>query len=217
MEFPSNSQNIGKDQRVKPDRPPKVVEKVVTGEVTVKPPSMLKKVKGIFFRGDAKSAAKFVGASVLLPAIKSMFFEAYRIGGERMIFGDARDPRMGYYDPARPRYSYNRPIMEDPRSRSAMLPGQPPYRAPSPMPPAGRPRDTSDIVLNSRQDCEQILESLGDIIETHDAASLADFYSLLGLPSSFVDNSWGWTSMSGSAIQQVRDGYMLLIPRPQPI
>lgn len=215
MEFPANSQNIGKDQRVKPDRPAKDVKKVVTGEVTVKPPSLGKKIKGIFFRGDAKSAAKYVGASVLLPALKNMFFEAYRIGGERMIFGDARDPRMGYYDPSRPRYSYNRPVNEDPRMRSAMLPQQPPYRAPSGPMPAGRPRDTSDIVLHSREDCEQILESLGDIIETHDAASLADFYSMLGLPSTYVENSWGWVSMSGSAIQQVRDGYMLLLPRPQ--
>ena len=68
------------------------------------------------------------------------------------------------------------------------------------------------MILASREEAELVLERLLDIISKYEVASLADLYDLTGLPSSHVDNKWGWTYLNNTEIRQVRDGYLLDLP-----
>ena len=102
------------------------------------------------------------------------------------------------------RVQYNSPVRRD----RAYLPDQAPAR------PLGRQvrRETNDLVLTSREEAELVLERLTDIIDKYGVASLADLYDLTGLPTSHVDNKWGWTYLNNTEIRQVRDGYLLDLP-----
>jgi hypothetical protein len=72
----------------------------------------------------------------------------------------------------------------------------------------------------TRADAEVVLEGLDTIIDQYEAASLADYYDLIGKPdvASPIDDKWGWMDSLGSVnIRQVADGYILELPRLQEI
>lgn len=181
----------------------KQIEKVVTGAVVVKKRTFGQKFKSVFFGGEFKSAARYVTADVLLPAIRNLMVDATTRGVERIVYGDSR------VMPRRPtvygsRIQYNSPVV---RRDRAYLPDQPSR-------PLGRQvrRETNDLVLASRDEAETVLERLNDIIDKYQVASLADLYDLTGLPTTHVDNKWGWTDLHNVEIRQVRDGYLLDLP-----
>lgn len=206
MDFPGNSHNPVGDNTPKEK---KDIQKVITGEVIQKPKSFGKRFRAIFFGGDFKGVVRYVTADVMIPAIKNVIVDSAIEGVKRLVYGegayrrryqDPRDPR----DPRRTNYAYNR-IPE--RYRTTMLPDQPPY----PGPRTRRP-DASDVLLASREDAENVLERMGDIIDKYETASVADLHDLIGLPTTYVDNDWGWTRITGASIRQTREGFLLELP-----
>ena len=71
-----------------------------------------------------------------------------------------------------------------------------------------------DIVLPTRDDAEEVLTNLLELIDNYGVASLADFYDLVGVPTTFVDYKHGWETLTRSSIVPVRDGFVLDLPRP---
>jgi hypothetical protein len=62
-----------------------------------------------------------------------------------------------------------------------------------------------------------VLERLSDIIEQYAVASLADLHELAGIPTTHVDNKWGWESLRFAEIRQIREGYLLDLPPAEAI
>jgi hypothetical protein len=198
--------NAKKQKEGRPEKPEKQIEKVITGEVVQKPKSIGHKFKDIFFGGDFKLAMKFVSAEVLLPALRNLMVDSVTKGAERLVYGESsyRRPRP-MYDP-RPIVSYNNPLgmRRDPRMPN--IPDQGPRSI------RVNRRDANDIILTSREEAELVIERLIDIIDKYDVASLADLNDLLGLPTSHVDNKWGWTYLNNVEIRQIRNGYLIDLP-----
>jgi hypothetical protein len=214
MDFPSNSLNVTGDKSPKEEKPKKDVQKVVTGEVIQRPPTIGRRFRTIFFGHEFKGATKYVVTDVLLPALKNMVVDATSKGMERIVYGET-GPRRRSMELGRPRFSYNQPVdryRDRDRGRPGMLPDQPPLYRPSP-----RRHASSEIILVSRADAELTLERLTDIVDKYDVASVADLNELAGLPSAYTDNSWGWSNLAGSDIRQIREGYLLVLPNPEPI
>lgn len=200
MDFPSNA-NKNKEPIKKPE---KIIEKVVTGEVKQHKSSMGERFKSIFLGGEFRSSLRYISAEVLLPALRNMIVDATSKGIERVIYGESaprrRTERTG------PRVSYNTPFDRPTRPQS-----QPVYT------PRGRRQQISNIILSSRAEAELVVERLNDIIDKYDVASVADLHDLVGLPTSYVDNKWGWSSLSYVDIRQVREGYLLDLPEIEAI
>ena len=200
--------NPNKDKEKKPE---KQIEKVVTGEAVQKPKSIGRKFKDIFFGGNVKASARFVTADVILPAFRDLLVDAISNGARRVVYGESmyRSRRPTDY---RPRVQYSNPInpmyRNDPRYDTrprANLPDQRnPYRT--------ERRDANDIVLESKMDADRVVESLFEIVDKYEVASLADLYDLLGWQSSHTDNKWGWTQLNNIEVRQVRDGYLIDLP-----
>jgi len=57
-----------------------------------------------------------------------------------------------------------------------------------------------------------VVERLIDILDKYEVVSLADLYDLLGLPTSPIDNKWGWTVLKQVEIRQTREGYLIELP-----
>jgi hypothetical protein len=205
--FPSNSKNpVGDNQKP----PEKVIESVVTTEVVIRKQSFGRRLKGIFLGPHIKGAANYVFKDVLIPAAKNMIVDATARGAERAVYGEA--PRRRY-DEGRPRIRYDAQPERYDRSSShrGTLPDQPPLGG------VPRRRQSGDIFLVSREEAENVIERLGDIIDVYKVATVADLHSLCNLPRTYIDNKWGWQSITYANVRQVREGFLLDLPPVEPL
>lgn len=62
-----------------------------------------------------------------------------------------------------------------------------------------------------------VLERLNDIIDRYEVASVADLHELVGLPTTHVDNKWGWENVRYAEVRQIREGFLLDLPPAMPI
>lgn len=205
MDYAGNTRKE-RDKAEKKEKPK--VEKVVTGEIVQKPKGVGRKFKDVFFGGDAKQAAGYVAADVLLPALRNLIVDMVTKGLENLVYGQSRrrPPGGGYNYSARYQgVQYDRPLMDprDPRTRSPMS-----------IAPRGRTNrhEMNDIVIASKEEAELVVERLSDILDKYDVVSLADLYDLLGLGTSHIDNKWGWTYLGNVQVRQIRQGYLLELP-----
>lgn len=212
MEFPGNSHNVTNTN--KPAKEPKEkvkIEKVVTGDVVKRSRSISKRLKSIFFGGDVKSAARYITADVLLPAVRNLIVDTTSKGIERVIYGESAASRRRPMESNRSRYSYQTPV--DRYRPRAYLPDQPPLPAVT----SHKRHDAGEIILSSRAEADLVVERLIDIIDTYDTASVADLNDLLGLATTHVDNKWGWSALPSVDIRQIREGYLIELPPVEPL
>ena len=75
-----------------------------------------------------------------------------------------------------------------------------------------RRRESLDIILTSKREAENILHTMEDIIHKYDVVTVANLYEMLGLRDTPMDNKWGWVTLNGTEIRQVREGFLLDLP-----
>ena len=209
VDYPSNSQ---RSKEKPPER--EKIESVVTGEVTRKPRGFVAKIFGNTIADDSGTILGFVTNEVLVPAAKAMasdavgmIADAIRQGVERAIYGEAgprRGGRTAYtsYSSYSNRFGTGRPAADTrpPLSRQARA-----------------THDFNEIVIASRAEAEDVLDRMRDLISTYEVATVSDLYDLVNLTGEFTDNKWGWYDLRSAAIRTVRGGYMLQLPRTQPV
>lgn len=190
--------------------PEKKIEKVIVTEVVVQKRSIGRKFRDLFIEADLRSVAKYVVSDVLLPAIRNTIVDASTKGIERMMYGESSIRRRNYG--MGPRITYNNPVnrgySSSPLSRHAPAIERGPRSS-------RHSRD--DFILSSREEAELVLERMNDIIDTYEVVSVADLNELVGLPTSHVDNKWGWIYLGDVQVRQIREGYLLDLPPAEPI
>jgi hypothetical protein len=204
MDYQGNSK---KEKEANKEAPKKDLEKVVSGEVIQKPKSITSKFKAIFLGGDFSTARQYVISEVLLPALRNLVVESVSKGTDRLIYGESvhrRRSPTGYTS----RVQYNNPIY---RQGGGPLPGSPPRNTPTERWMSGT-RPLEDMILSTKADADVLVERLIDVVDMYEVVSVADLYELVGLPSSHVDNKWGWTNLSSIEVRQVREGYRITFP-----
>ena len=210
VNYPGNSHKV-RDSSATPEREKKV-EKVISGNVVQRKKGLGKKIAETFSGDDMNSVGSYVLFEVLLPAAKNMFFDAVTQGFERAIFGESKrristGTRVGGYT------AYNR--MSAPGSYSGGSMARNESRSISPR--ARAVHDFDEVVLATRGEAEDVLDSLGNIIEEYGVATVVDLYDLVGITGSFTDEKWGWSDLRGATVNHIRDGYLLNLPKTQPI
>lgn len=205
--FPANS--VRGKQNAEPEQEDKKIEQLTEEPATRRKKPLGKRISDMFFGGDAKSAGEYMVYEVLLPAAKDMIAEAGAQGIERLIFGETRRRRGG---PSAPmsgptgHISYNRyssPQKTPTRSISRRARAQ---------------HDFDEIVLQSRDEAERVIDRMFDLIGRYEAATVSDLYELVGLNSTHTDQNWGWTDLRGASVSRIRSGgYLLNLPEPTPL
>lgn len=185
-------------------------EPIIEGVVVKQKKPLSRKFAEAFTGDDAQSVGNYVFMDVIIPAAKNMFVDAVTQGIERMIFGEAPSRRSSSrsYGSGRSndrQYTpYNKMSEPEPRGRSNW---------------SDRGRAThnfDEIILKTRGDAERVLDTLAEVIDNYDVASVADLLDLVDITSSYVDNKFGWTrqTFGGARVQAVRNGYLLDLPKP---
>lgn len=204
-DYTSNSKKVREATQPKKE---KTVEKVVTGEVVVHKKGLGRKFKDLILEADIRSTTGYVVEHVLLPAFRNMIVDSASKGVERMMYGDMTNRHRSVNHGGSRVTMYNSPINRGPREIG-------PSRRP-PMEPRGR-RAQADFILASRDEAELVLERMNDIIDNYETASVADLNELLGMPTTYTDNKFGWVYLGDTQIRQIREGYLLDLPPAEPI
>lgn len=202
-DYKPNSHKYKAEQAAKAKQPEKKVEKVVKGNVKVKKKGEISKLKDVFISEDASNVKSYVIMDVLVPALKKAVSDIVTNGIDMILYGET-GRRTKHTNASSVSY---RSYYDDRRSNDR------PYR--------DRTRQTGysydDIILDTRGEAEEVLDSLCDLIETYQVASVADLYDLVGVTGEYTDNKYGWTNLRNSDVIRVHDGYMLKLPKPLPI
>jgi hypothetical protein len=74
---------------------------------------------------------------------------------------------------------------------------------------------TNGYVVVSREEAEQVLEKMSDILEQYTAVSLSDVKEMLGLAPVHADTQVGWISLEGIQVRQIREGWLIDLPEPE--
>lgn len=206
-DYPSNSfksRGIRTQKHDETEKPPEthVVAKVTTGKIVKKKKNFLDNFAETFFGDDAHSVAMYVLHDVLIPAAKETLSDMVSGGIEMLLFGRTRGTgrsKSGSYV-SYGSYYKNRDRQLDSPSRKTRATHQ-----------------FNEVILESRQEADDVLAGLVELIDAYDVATVADFYDLVGIESSYADEKYGWTNLSRAVSQRVREGYILLLPKPSVI
>ena len=197
-EIKPNSHKYREAQKAKTEE--KKVQKVVTGKVKTRKKPLGKKLAETFVGEDVSNVKSYVFFDVIVPAIKDTIAETIKQAVDMLLFGNSR--QSSRRDKPYGRVSYASYYDRDEKKERARSRG------------SAKSREFYDIILDSRNEAEEVLESLRDIIDQYGEASLADYHDLCGVTGAYTDNKYGWTDLSHVTVSLVRgQGYIVDLPK----
>jgi hypothetical protein len=206
QDFPANSQKA-RDRAEGPPQTqrPKKIEQVTSAQADRRPRGLGRRFKETFVGGSARGAIDYMILEVVIPAVQDTMIDAFQGGVERLIRGESRPRRSGsmpYSNPPRIDYSkFN--TNSPPTSRTISRQSRTRH-------------DFGEIVIQQRQEAEEVIDRMFDILSRYGTVTVADLYELTGIQSGHTDTKWGWTSLRGAKATRMRSGGFLLdLPEPE--
>lgn len=172
--------------------------------------SGLRKIKDEFISEDAPSVGSYILYDVMIPALRDLLLDILH-GSIDVAFGSGggsgyrRSPSRGRND--RSYISYDR--MYDGRRSSNDR------RAERRL----HDRIDDDFEFDYKEDADDVLDWLCDIIDDEGKVSVATLYDIckMTVPHDFVKEDWGWTNLSAAKVKPWRGKYYIEFPRIRPI
>lgn len=171
----------------------KRTEKIVNGNVTIKKKSGLSKTVS----DGASIVGNHIWKDILLPLIKKTICEIFEDVPKMLIYGDSKKGRS----------------IVDNVSYSTRYSDRGSIRVSS----VYETHDFGNVVLDDRQEAEQVLQALDEIMDVYGLVRVADLYELVGKTADYPANDYGWKSLASARIVSVPEGYMIKMPKAFPI
>lgn len=203
MDYTPNSHRFKEEQKATTATPApaeKKVSKVVKGNVKIKKKSEARKFADIFLPEDVSNVKSFIVQDVLIPALKKVIsdtVDTFLYGGSRRGSSTSNAGKVSYAS----YYGGDRFDRRDDR---------PPFDT-------RRGFDLGDVILDTRQEANDVLNRMEELIDSYRKVSVGDLYDLLGKSCDYTANNYGWTSVRAAEVIRVRDGYLIKFPKPMPI
>lgn len=212
-QFPSNTRSgqPAKPRKEVPEKPRP--EKVVEGRVARRKKPLGKRAKELFTPQDVRGAIEFAVLEEIIPRTKDMISNGFTMALDHVLWGEARHHRSSRYSSrgdSRSRFDYNR-----------ISSGGPPRREEPSRPSMSRRgranHNFDELVYENRFEAQEVLDTMYARLERFEVVTVADLLDLSGITEAYTDEKWGWYDLHGSRIHRTRDGYVLDLPRPEPI
>lgn len=203
-DYQSNSAKSKKDHGETVERP----EIKQIASATVRKKGLGAKFRDTFAGDSAESVFQYVLFDIVVPRAKDLLFEMISGGSERALFGSStRSSRAS-------------------RGNRSRLVDKTDYKGLSESGSTRRERDISprgrashnfeEILIPTRGEAEQVLDTLLALIDQYDSATVADLYSTVGISTDHTDLKFGWTDLTEARIEPARGGgYILELPRAE--
>ena len=180
----------------------KKVEKVVSGAVTTRKKTGVRKLADVFITEDIHNVKNYIIMDVLIPTIRDAI-EDIVTKGIRMVLRGEASARSGhtradtvsyrkYYDEKRGTASTTR---SEPRTLYS-------YK---------------DLVVETRPEAEEVLAKMQELIDEYGSVSVLDLYDLCGETASHTDNNYGWYDLRNARAVRIREGYVFDLPKVMPL
>src|SRR3954451_2689442 len=185
------------------------IEQVTSATAEQRKKGLGGRFKETFIGGSARDAGEYMMMEVIIPSVRDLMAEAVHSLTDRMIYGNQR-PRRGTTTSS---YSGLGHVDYQGMSRS----NRPPTTRTLSQTSRAR-HDFGEIVIPNRQEAEEVLDRLYDVLSQYGSVPVANLYALTGIQSSHADHKWGWTSLRGAKVARLRNGgYLLDLPNPEPL
>lgn len=186
----------------------KEITKVVEGKVKVVKKPAGQRLRESLGLEQTRTVGDYLVWDVLLPAAKEMIADLVKKGIDVFLYGGTQSSssdRRGNVSRVSYDGYYNR------RNRD--------------MRPSERRRydnratqDLREFVFERRQDAEDVLSEMCEIIDVYGFVKMSDFYSMVGeTERNFLDHGYGWEALGSARVERCRDGWYLELPKPVPI
>lgn len=209
QDFPANSAKAkARSENPRLSDQPEKIERVTSADAIQRKRGLGRQFKETFIAGSGRMAFDYMVLEVVIPAIQDTLIEAIQGGFERLIRGESRTRRAR----ASSIYSDNPPRVDYSRMSSTPYTGRTLSRQ-------SRARhDFGGIVIQSRQEAEDVIDRMFDVLSRYGSVTVATLYELTGIQASHTDEKWGWTSLQGARPARQRNGGWLLdLPDPEPL
>lgn len=179
----------------------KKIEKSISGTAIKKKKSGKRKFADLFLAEDIKGIKDYILSDIIIPAIKDTIVDTIRKATEMLFYGEVRNKSTGTRFGATSYTSYSsfsRPNSQIRQPRSVY--------------------DMDDIILESRDDVENVLDILGDALERYGQITVEDYYDAVGVTGNgYTDRQYGWKDLKNVTTSRVAEGWLINMPRPKPI
>jgi len=190
---------------------------VTLGKVVTRKKPLGRRFLDTFIAGDGHSVGHYVVFEILVPAFRDLIADVVSQGVEKMVYGDARSSsrRTGARPGSGSNYvSYNRYSSSSPPWRGGDRREEP---RPSLSNRARASHNFDEIILQTRPEALEVLDRMFDLVSRYGQVTVSELYDLVGLTGNFTDEKYGWTDLRGADAERVRDGYVLRLPKPEPL
>lgn len=166
-------------------------------------------VTGVLGPEGLPSIGSYVNDEIVKPAIKNIIVDAVTSGINMVMYGE-KSPNRGGNNTS---YSRNRTTYRPATnytSRYANTQSEPTERKVA----RSSRHGVEEYVIEDRFDAAHVLTTLTENADMYDSVSVADYYDLIGVPSQYTDNTYGWTidSITRASIVPIRGGYIIKFP-----
>jgi len=190
----------------------KNVEQVVHSKVVRRKKPWGQKVADMV---DAGGVVGYMLGDVLIPTLRASIVEAFAGGLERAIYGG--DVRPGNRLPLRPGGGVGPVPYHNRYHSSAPVRGNAPIHEPRRL--VRRHEEWEQIIVATQAEAREVVDRLWDLANRYPAATVADYYEMLGQTPSFTDERRGWTvdTLQYADIKRVREGWLIVLPDPESV
>lgn len=203
-DFEPNSQKYRMEKVVK-DTEEKKIEKVISGTAKTRKRGLGRRFADIFFSEDVGDVKTYLIYDVLVPAIKENIVDLITSAAGMIFFGEAsRRPRKPANGGNGSKINYGGYFAGGERREK--------------MPNYARSRiahNFDDVIFETRGEAELVLDGMLEILNSeYKQVTVADFYDLAGMSTTFTDNKFGWTDLRGARVTgSPSRGYYIDLPR----
>lgn len=200
--YASNSQRSKQPEQAET---PRVQGPVISGAAVERKEPLRKKFLQAYAGDSAQSVGQYLLMDVVVPGTKNIISDLVTQGINRLLYGSSR-PTQGIRSSVGGA-GYGKFFNGGGNSNQ---------QTPTQLTQQARQNHAfGEIVLQSRGDAEIVIESLRELIEQYGNAKVTNLYSLVGITSDFTDQKYGWTNLSRAGVLQIREGYLLDLPKPE--
>lgn len=206
QDFPANSAKARRSDRPLDEQPEKI-ERVTSADAIQRKRGLGRQFKETFIAGTARGTLDYVILEVVIPAVKDTLSDALQSGIERLIYGETRVRRGSTSSSNVGHVNYQQ-----------MYPNSRPQTTRALSQRSRTRHDFGEIILQSRQEAEDVIDRLYDVLARYGSVPVSTLYALTGIQASHTDEKWGWTSLGGAKAARQRNGsWMLDLPDPEPL
>lgn len=187
----------------------KKVEKVTRGKVVQRKPPWTRRMAEAFGAREGQGIFDYILCDIIIPATKNMIIDSIS-DGVAMAFGEAPRRRRSRSRDRGTRYDYDRVSYRDDDRRDDRYSDRRRARESS------KVRDYEDLLFTSKDDADDVISKLVDLIDQTGEASVLDLYEAAGVDApDYAVGNYGWFKLGSAYPRRVRDGYVLDLPKPQ--